>query len=141
MPHVVSLLFVLLILSKLDDDKFSATFSNMDVIKGAFSSKRGDIKGEQDEPRFVDLSSVSDTVSLFFVVEHSGTSGGIKEVHELAEPELLTGKICFGGLDFRADFLLRRRKFVSRSDSKQGRQLLSLILCIVPSGGGDSSIQ
>ena len=134
-PHLVSLLLVF----KLDDDNFLATSSKTDVIKGAFSLKRGDIKGEQDVPRFADLSSASDTSSLFFVIEHSGTSGEIIEACVMFEVELLTRMMRFGGRDFRGDFLLCWQNFGfkrleeipllslrSRSNSKRGRQLFSL---------------
>jgi hypothetical protein len=139
MPCVLSLLLVLFILSKLDEeevDKCLATCSKIDVIAGAFSSKRGDIKGEHDDPRFADLS-------LFFVVGHSGIdiSGEITEARTEDEPELLTGKICFGGLDLRGGvFFLCLRKSGSSSDRKQGRQLPSFIVRVVLSGDGDSSI-
>lgn len=135
MPRVLSLLLVLLthVPSKLDDeeevDNCLAICSKIDVIAGAFSSKRGDIKGEHDE-----LCSAD-----FFVVGHSGISGEVKEARGAAEPQLLTGKICFGGLDLRVDFFLSLRKFGSSSNFKRGRQLLSLIVHTAPSGGGDSS--
>ena len=126
---MLSLLLVLLP-SKFDDDEeidnCLATCSKIDVIVGAFSSKRGDIKGEHDE-----LCSAE-----FFITGHSVILGEVKEARRAAEPQLLTGKICFGGLDLHFRCL---RKVGSSSDSKRGRQLLSLIVRTAPSGGGDSS--
>ena len=123
-------LFVFLILLELDDkevDKLLATSSKIDDIKGAFSSKRGDTKGDPVWLLFVVLSFVSGAFSLFSVVEHSGTSREINEARVVAGV-LSTGKLRFDGLDFRVDFLLFLRKFLSRSNSKRVRLLGELLL-------------
>ena len=116
-PHPVLLLLV----SELDDevDNFLATFSNIDVIKGAFSLKKGDAKGEQEEEsRFADLSTASVIFLLFLVIGHSGASGEITEGCLTLKLEGLIRTMRFGGCDFRGDFLLYRQEFGSKSDFK-----------------------